>query len=491
MCLKLSKTDLLFLASGLLVFLYIFVKASISSFTTDESFSYLHYAHTSFMDIISFSDWYTNNHILNSLLMKYAEVLFGSSEISLRLPNLLLFAVYMVYGFLLFKNSDRLVAWAVFILLCTNPGMVDLFGLARGYGLSYGFLLMSLYHFIRYFQTRKSKDIVFFHIASMLAVLSSFTMLISYAALMLIYFITDFINSRIILKKKYLFFESVKVHIIPVVLITIILYEPVRRVFMRSELDFGGKDGFYSNTVSDLIKNLLHGVEISPAWMIVAQIVITVLVLAGSVIILRLFFKKDDRTFFQYTGLFITNLLIIFISLAILFQHMILGTDYPIARFSLFLFPVFIVYFGFLLSYFGEKNRNLVAISGLCLALLSADSFLLKADLRSCSEWRFDMETKNMISKLEEYHEKDFSGKRQAKIGLNWLFEPTVNFYRQTRNIYWLMPADRKGVSPDDDYCYLFKDDLNKLNTGSYRIIAEYSNINTVLIENLKSVNQP
>ncbi|HQI71209.1 MAG TPA: hypothetical protein PLT47_10690, partial [Bacteroidales bacterium] len=74
---------------------------------------------------------------------------------------------------------------------------------------------------------------------------------------------------------------------------------------------------------------------------------------------------------------------------------------------------------------------------------------------------------------------------------LNWLFEPTVNFYRQTKNIYWLMPADRKGVSPDDDYCYLFKDDLNKLNTGSYRIIAEYSNINTVLIENLKSVNQP
>jgi len=490
MSLKLSKTDLLFLASGLLIFLYIVVKASISSFTTDESFSYLHYAHTSFLDIISFSDWYTNNHILNSLLMKYAEVLFGSSEISLRLPNLLLFAVYMVYAFLLFRNSDRLVALAVFILLCTNPGMVDLFGLARGYGLSYGFLLMSLYHFIRYFQTRKSKDMVLFHIASMLAVLSSFTMLISYAALMLIYFITDFINSRVILKKKYLFFESVKVHIIPLVLITIILYEPVRRVFMRSELNFGGKEGFYGNTVSDLIKNIFHGVEISPFWMIMAQIVITALVLAGSVIILRLFFKKDGPSFFQFIGLFITNLLVIFISLAIVFQHLILGTDYPIARFSLFLFPVFIVYFGFLLSYISQKNKNLVAVSGLCLALLSAGSFVYKADLRSCSEWRFDMETKNMMRMLSDEHAANEAETAEVRLGIHWLFEPTVNFYRETWQLEWLLPVDRRGFTAEDDYIYTFRDELLGFPNDKYEVVHEFETANTVLIKRQEKTSQ-
>jgi len=490
MRLKLSKTDWLIFASGLLVFLYIFVKASISSFTTDESFSYLHYAHTSFLDIISFSDWYTNNHILNSLLMKYAEVLFGSSEISLRLPNILLFVVYMVYSFLLFRDSDRLVVLAVFILLCTNPGMVDLFGLARGYGLSYGFLLMSLFHFIRYFQNRKSKDIVFFHIASMLAVLSSFTMLISYAALMVIYFITDFISNRVFLKKKYSFFKSVKVHIIPVVLIAIILYEPVRRVFMRSELNFGGKEGFYSNTVSDLIKNLFHGIEISPAWMIVAQIIITAVVLAGSVIIARMFFKKDDRSFFQHTGLFITNLLIIFISLAILFQHLILGTDYPIARFSLFLFPVFIVYFGFLLSYLSEKNKNLVVVSGLCLALLSAGRFVYKADLRSCSEWRFDMETKNMIRMVSDDHDATKAETVDVRLGINWLFEPTVNFYRETLQLDWLLPVDRRGFTAEDDYIYTFRDELTGFPNDKYEVVHEFESVNTVLIKRLEKTTQ-
>jgi len=396
----------------------------------------------------------------------------------------------MVYSFLLFRDSDRLVVLAVFILLCTNPGMVDLFGLARGYGLSYGFLLMSLFHFIRYFQNRKSKDIVFFHIASMLAVLSSFTMLISYAALMVIYFITDFISNRVFLKKKYSFFKSVKVHIIPVVLIAIILYEPVRRVFMRSELNFGGKEGFYSNTVSDLIKNLFHGIEISPAWMIVAQIIITAVVLAGSVIIARMFFKKDDRSFFQHTGLFITNLLIIFISLAILFQHLILGTDYPIARFSLFLFPVFIVYFGFLLSYLSEKNKNLVVVSGLCLALLSAGRFVYKADLRSCSEWRFDMETKNMIRMVSDDHDATKAETVDVRLGINWLFEPTVNFYRETLQLDWLLPVDRRGFTAEDDYIYTFRDELTGFPNDKYEVVHEFESVNTVLIKRLEKTTQ-
>ena len=83
------------LCLGALLFSYVFTKANMASFTHDESFTYLNYPHQSFIDIISFNDWYTNNHILNSLFIKYSEQLFGNSELALRLPNLLLLLVYM------------------------------------------------------------------------------------------------------------------------------------------------------------------------------------------------------------------------------------------------------------------------------------------------------------------------------------------------------------------------------------------------------------
>src|ERR1051326_42770 len=140
---NISWTTASIFTAGVILFFYIAIKASISSFTHDESFTYLHYPHDTFMNIISYKNFYTNNHILNSLLMKYSELLFGSSEFALRLPNLLLFIVYMIYSYLLFRKTNQFLSVAIFILLCANSSLIDLFGLARGYGLSFGFMLMS------------------------------------------------------------------------------------------------------------------------------------------------------------------------------------------------------------------------------------------------------------------------------------------------------------------------------------------------------------
>jgi hypothetical protein len=49
---------------GLSILSLIAAKAYHTSFTHDESFSYLHYIPESFMDILAFKDSYTNNHIL-------------------------------------------------------------------------------------------------------------------------------------------------------------------------------------------------------------------------------------------------------------------------------------------------------------------------------------------------------------------------------------------------------------------------------------------
>jgi hypothetical protein len=490
---KIDRTHITLLSVifiGILIFTYVLIKSSITSFTHDESFSYLNYCSESFMQIISCSNCYTNNHILNSLLMKYTEQLFGSSEIALRLPNLLLLIVYMIYSYLLFRNTNSFLTIAMFTLMCTNCSLINLFGLARGYGLSCGFMLMSLYHFIRYFKSSKITDLVLFHTAALMACLSNFMLLTYYAAIMVVYNIVMFLNSRFIMDIRYRFFTSNMIHIIPLVIVTIVLYEPVRRVFKYNSFDFGGKTGFFTDTAKDLVYNTLHHIGLSSFATSVFQIIFTCLVLLSLFIIILMIIKKNKSFFEQYSGLVISCFLVILMSIIIILLHVITGADYPIGRFSIFLFPVFMVHFGFLVHYLMSlkyQKVTLVVIS--VIALVSMINFWQKTDLHSYGEWKYDMKTKDMIQTLVTQRENKSPDAENIKLGINWIFEPTINFYRVTMGIDWLLPVDRNGISKNDDYYYIFKDDLNQLDSSEYEIIKEYKNINTLLIMNTGAAN--
>ena len=416
--------------------------------------------------------------------MKYSELLFGSSEFALRLPNLLLFIVYMIYSYLLFRKTNQFLSVAIFILLCANSSLIDLFGLARGYGLSFGFMLMSLYHFIQSFYNQKTKNILLFHLAALLAILSSFTLLIFYINLLLIYNVVIFVDCKFISNKKYLFLVANKIHAIALLPVIIVLYEPVRRM-LKSDYDFGGKNSFYDDTVTSLIETCFHYINISPLALTVLQILFTCIALISFVIILRMYFRKSKTFFIYHKRLIISSFLIIFLSLTIISLHIIVKMDYPIARFSVFLFPIFIIHLGFLISYFinsGYRKFSYVIILGL--ALSSVTIFIRKTDLYSCSQWAYDMETKNMIQKLISFKKANETETKKLKLGINWIFEPTINFYRETWGLEWLLPVDRNGISKDDNYYYIFKNELSEFNSIDYQIIFDFEKTNTLLLKN-------
>jgi hypothetical protein len=473
---------------GSILFIYIFIKSYITSFTHDESFSYLNYCNESFMEIISYSNWYTNNHILNSLFMKYSEKLFGSSEIALRLPNLLILIVYMIYSFLMFKDTNSFLTVAMFTLMCTNCALMDLFGLARGYGMSCGFMLMSLYHFIKYFKDRKITNLALFHAGSLMACLSNFTMLTYYVAIMIVYNLVVFINSKFITGAKYRFFKSNMIHVVPLIIVIIVLFEPVRRVITYNTLNFGGKTGFYADTITHLIYNIFHGISLPPFAITVLQIIFTCLVLISLFIVVLMIIKKNKSFFEQHSGLIISCFLLILISIIIIVLHVIFRADYPISRFSIFLFPVFMVHIGFLVHYLMSLKYEKVILAVISIiALASMINFWQNTNLHSSIEWAYDMNTKDMIQTLVSHREKNNHNTGNIKLGINRLFEPTINFYRVTMEIDWLLPVDDKGISKNDDYCYIFKDELNQLDSSEYEVIKEYTNINTLLIMNIKA----
>ena len=195
-------------------FSYIARKADVASFTHDESFSYNHYVHNNFMDIISNEQAFSNNHLLNTLGMKYSEILFGSSEFALRLPNLIMLIVFFLYLFLLLGKIDRWLCLTAFILVCSSTMFIDFFGMARGYGMSIGFMTASLYHMIRSFNSHANKHLVFFNLCALMAILSNFTMLDFWVAALLVFNFMKYMESRLILKERFNLFKANKMNIL-------------------------------------------------------------------------------------------------------------------------------------------------------------------------------------------------------------------------------------------------------------------------------------
>jgi hypothetical protein len=361
---------------------------------------------------------------------------------------------------------------------------MDFFGLARGYGMSCGFMLMGLFHFIQYLKDHKRGNIILFHFAVILASLSSFTLITFYIALLLVYNLMMYLHARLVMDRKFEFLTVNSVHLFPLFIAAGILYKPVKIMITWTDLGFGGKNGFYADTVTHVVGNAFS-VDVSSPYMVVLKMIPVLIVLISLSIIVKKIIQKKNYFFNQYQGFIAITFSMLIIPTILILQHLILGSDYPISRFSIFLFPLVMIQLGFFLQYLKETGyRNVVLIVVTFAALASLISFCKKTDFHVSAEWAYDSETKDMIQTLSSIQKNNDNNSKKVKLGINWLFEPTINFYRETKDLKWLLPVDRNGINQEDDYFYIFKDDLCKLENSEYAIIKEYKSINTVLIKN-------
>ena len=135
--------DLLMAATALFAFLWAIARAAVQAITIDEADTYLVWVARP-----NPSQWQasSNNHVLNSLLMRLTTGLFGVSPLTVRAPALLGAAVYIMAGWAL----CRLIApalraqWPLFVALVFNPFIFDYLVAARGYALALGFLTAAI-----------------------------------------------------------------------------------------------------------------------------------------------------------------------------------------------------------------------------------------------------------------------------------------------------------------------------------------------------------
>jgi hypothetical protein len=140
-------------------FAFAAVRAVRVPLTYDEAAAYLRYIasdvpsvfDTNLLSVFNFE--VATNHFLNTLLTRICVVAFGDSELVLRIPNLIGYAMYLGFSFLILHRRTRgPIAFAGIMLLNANPYVLDFFALSRGYGLSLGFLMGTLFFFVRFLE---------------------------------------------------------------------------------------------------------------------------------------------------------------------------------------------------------------------------------------------------------------------------------------------------------------------------------------------------
>ncbi len=448
---------------GLSLLFFVAYKASTTSFTHDESYTYLDYVHFRFLDILSFKHSYTNNHILNTIFMKYSELIFGTSEFTLRLPNISAFFVYLLFTFFILKTQNRILMLPLFLIMALNPFLLDFFGLARGYGLSIGLMIVSLFYFLRSLEeNRKSRDLWFFNMSALLAVLANFTLLNFYVAALVTFNIILLINLQLRINQsgeKLNLLKQNKVNIISIFISIVVLFMPITRLLKTRILNYGGNSLF--STFESQVYNTTYNTGSPGKYSdLISYFIISVIVVSILIVLIN-YLKKNEQFFKQNKGLIAVNFVLIIILLETVVQHYLLGNDYFKGRFALFLYPLIVLNFGFLMYYllFG-RLKHLVIVFCFILVIPFVMNFYSNANIVSYKDWRYDQSTKQMLTELEDHIMNSNTKKENVQLGINWLFEPTINFYRITQDIKWLKPATRDGLKENDDYFYIFDKDF-------------------------------
>tara|TARA_R110002049_G_scaffold100145_5_gene244001 strand:- start:4562 stop:5998 length:1437 start_codon:yes stop_codon:yes gene_type:complete len=463
-----SRYKISFVLVILLLIIYVILRAYYLSFTHDESIS--------FKIILGDSNFvYTaNNHYLNTLLMSISNSLFGDNELALRLPNVLALILYSLGGFLILKTSK--LVWTVilcFSVLFLNPFLLEFFALARGYGLSIGFMFMSLFFLLKpdinsSNNSRINNNFILSSIFSSLAVYANLGM-INFSICVLAIFILKYyflVQSKISLNKSthLVFWSILIIHLIPI----LIAVNKLLLLKGAGELYFGAPSfmlGFnqllsssnythYSNTSILLIVNLFMAISF------IIGIVFTIL-------------KKRFNS-----PLFYLLLLIFILILGLHIENYLFAANFPIVRTALFYIPLVGLYLYYLISEIYEvypKKKMVYTLICICISTPLLINFLSSINLSRTKSWDYDAHTKEAMILVKEI---TLNQNSNSTISNHWILEPAINYYIHTLDIK-LNKADREGVKNTSDFIYLLNDNPEIAN---YNLIKNYTDINSSLL---------
>jgi len=443
-------------------------KALTASFTHDESFTYNHYVTAPLADIFSYKLVSPNNHLLNTLLMKTGAHFFGPSEIVLRFPNILAYLGFMLFTLLILKRQNPWLILPLFALLNCNPYLLDFFALARGNGMSYCFLMGSIFFFITWTGSGKLVHYAWSVVFVFLGVLSHFTMIYYILSLFILVNLWPLLQrhfnrgSSDMTVRHFIRINSISA--VCIAMLVIIMTAPVLKLLRAGQLFYGGDRGFWKDTVGSLVETFFYGMKYGQFLSVPVQILVLAVTASVAGVVIWIILKRDPALFSANRVLFIVFFLLIITIMINVSQFYLVGTRLMIRRYGLLFVPLFMLCSSFLFVFLLRLERFKVSflIIAYCLAFAVASHTFSAFSAKTYLDWEYEKDTRNVTTILE----KDVLSQhlvRPVTLGITWLFEPTVNFYRQTRKLGWLQEVNRDGPSNTADYYYILREDMARV----------------------------
>jgi len=163
---------------------------------------------------------------------------------------------------------------------------------------------------------------------------------------------------------------------------------------------------------------------------------------------------RKNFTFIQKL-IFSSTILLGMISLSIYLQNVWLDIRFLNNRTATFLMPLILMP---LIGLCDEIVRERFVKIPSLIIIYSISAFFLyntaiHANFKSYLEWQYDSDTKQMMYDLCDDIEKHEP--KEIHMGIFWLHEPAINFYKSTWDLDWLSKVDRQGYIGDYDYYYV------------------------------------
>jgi hypothetical protein len=483
---------------SLLVFAYVCLRAAFISISHDEALTYLVHAHSDFGEIFFHPKFFpANNHLLNTVLIKIFTYLFGDSEFIIRIPALAGCALFIISSYKmlgLFLKKLKLIVG--FTLLITNSFLIDFFSCARGYALALGFFWAALYCCFKR-AAAAGEDSLKYNILAVaaltLAVLSNIAFINIYLA---VSSILVFLELRMVLfGGRQDFFCRVRQFTVRIVFPMAIsgfclcaIYNPTAlRLIQADSSGTVGQSGFWQDTIGSLVKCILQDKNYAiPALVFSVKAFIIIFLLASLAAIAYSAVKKKNFPAMSY--LFSTGFVFIFMIIAVSLEAIFFKAGYPKDRTAIYVIPLFLLLLVLLWHTFELifPNISFRPVSGLfyCCALLMIVHNLVSVNLDNFYLWKYDAKTKDAVNLIRHAVEERQQGLgRKYRAGINWLFEPSMNYYIFVNKIRQIEFTTRAGPDGVYDFYYILDTDKPAMEKYNLKVVKAFDLSKTYLAE--------
>ena len=451
-------------------------RAATQSITADEAFTYNHFAGGD--EPVHVYD--ANNHLLFTWLARGSVRLLGLSEFSLRLPAVLAGWLYLAGTFAICRRWFAptwlfLLAVAAQVL---NPFVLDFLSAARGYAPALALLAWAAYLTGRDLEGPVA-DLRRWRLASIclaLAVAANLNYAVPGAALASTFCLLTIWRRPPALRRAA---ELGRQFVVPGLVLAVLLLAWPLRTASKAAFYYGVESLrqtlqgliYYSFCYSrpeapTQIQNLLWDVSLwlSPCILAAAALV--------SLALLWRRMRGGDATPGGPESFLplITGAAWLALGLLVGLKAA-LGLKYPVDRTALYWIPLFTLLCLALIAAARRPGWRLAALPLAAYLALATAQYAAQFDTRFYAQWRYDAATKEMVRRIIE---REASGPpRRVRIGASWIFEPSLNFYRQRYRLAWLERVTRDGPRGAYDYYLLAGDDTALVEQSGLKVLHQ------------------